>query len=640
MCGICGAFQISGAPRTVLEPDVLDRMVDAMQHRGPDDRGLHVSPGAALGARRLSVVDVEGGHQPFANEDQRTWAVQNGEIYNHETIRRQLATRGHRFLSRCDTEILPHLYEEEGPELVHRLRGMFGLAIWDQRRRRGLIVRDRLGIKPLYYARVGDLLLFASELKALLASGLVETRLDRGAIGAYLVFGFTPAPLTPLEGIRKLMPGERLIVEDGRVEVDRYWRYPVPAADESMTFEEAADGLLERLDESVRMRLMADVPLGSMLSGGLDSSLVTALMARATGEPVKTFSVGFCETGADNELEDARTVARHLGTDHHELELSFSEASVELDDLVWFLDEPLADLSSLGFLALSQLAVQHVTVALSGQGADELLGGYAKHRAATACAHWRRLPAPLRRAGEAAAARGPARARRIARTFAASNPVDRLLGMSSRLEPSVLATLFRDGGGVDAEAAARHAVAERLGDVADDPLPATLYIDGQLALVDDMLHYFDRASMAHSLEVRVPFLDHELVEFCATIPARHKIRRLETKAVLKHAARGLVPDRIIDKRKVGFFNSSVGGWFSAQAEGALQDYLLGRPLECGAILDEDETRRLVKQHVEGGGGVNPHLLLSILMLEVWLTTYVPRARSLPTPEPLPVRLPA
>jgi len=607
-------------------------MTDAMVHRGPNDRGVYVAPGVALGARRLSIVDLEGGHQPFASEEGDVWAVQNGEIYNHEALRRGLMRDGHRFRSRCDTEILPHLYEEHGTDLAKRLRGMFGIAVWDERRRRGLVVRDRLGIKPLYYTRVGNLLLFASELKALLASGLVEARLDRSAIGAFLVFGFTPAPLTPLEGVRKLMPGEQLIVGDGEVEVDRYWRYPEPVADESMTFEEAAGTLPERLDESVRMRLMSDVPLGSMLSGGLDSSLITALMARASSEPVKTFSVGFRESGNDNELSDARLVARELATDHQELQLSFSDTSIDLDDLVWFLDEPLADLSSLGFLALSRLAVQHVTVALSGQGADELLGGYAKHRAAVACAHWRRVPSSLRRLGESAAGRGPARARRVSRTLAAPDPVDRLLGMSSRLEPSVLSTLFHGDGALDAEATARLAVAERLGDVADDPLPATLFIDGQLALVDDMLHYFDRASMAQSLEVRVPFLDHEFVEFCAKIPARYKIRHLKTKAVLKHAASGLVPDRIVDKRKIGFFNSSVGAWFTAQTGGALQEYLLGRPLACGEILDETEVRRLVGRHVDGGGGVNPHLLLSILMLEVWLTTFLPRARAVSAPE--------
>jgi asparagine synthase (glutamine-hydrolysing) len=625
MCGICGAFQISGDPRPVLEPAVLDRMTDAMIHRGPNDRGQFSQHGVALGARRLSIVDVEGGHQPFSNEDETVWAVQNGELYNHDSIRRGLRRDGHVFRSRCDTEILPHLYEERATRFPNELRGMFGIAVWDARRRRGMLVRDRIGVKPLYYAIAGDLLLFGSELKAILASGLVAPELDHEAIGAYLVFGFMPAPLTPLRGVRKLMPGEMLVVEEGEMRLERYWHYPEPAESLGMTFEDAAAGLLERLEESVRMRLMSDVPLGSMLSGGLDSSLITALMAKNMSEPVKTFSVGFREAGGDNELADARTVASFLGTDHNELELSFSDAHVDLADLSWFIDEPVADLSSLGFLALSGLAAQHVTVALSGQGADELLGGYRKHRAAVICAKWNELPRGVRRAGEAAMGHGTASLRRASRTLAAAAADDRLLAMSSRLDPELMMNLFPGDLGVRGETAARAAVQERLGAATGNPLAVTLHIDGQLALVDDMLHYFDRASMAHSLEVRVPFLDHELVEFCAAIPTSHKIRRLQTKAVLKHAARGLVPKEIVHKRKIGFFNSSVDGWFAAQAEGALKEFLLDGPLASSQVLDEVQVQQLVRRHLDGTSPANPHLLLSILMLEVWLSTYVPRA---------------
>jgi asparagine synthase (glutamine-hydrolysing) len=638
MCGICGAFQLEGPRRRALEPATLERMNAAMVHRGPDDSGVYLADGVALGARRLSVVDVEGGHQPFANEDRSVWAVQNGELYNHAAIRERLWRDGHTLVSRCDTEILPHLYEQRGTAFPRDLRGMFGIAVWDGRRGRGVLARDRLGIKPLYYAEIDGLLLFASELKALLASGLVVPRLDHAAIVSYLTFGFTPAPLTPLQGVRKLMPGELLTVEDGEVVLERFWRYPEPVADTSLSLEDAAERLLELLDESVRMRLMSDVPLGAMLSGGLDSSLISALMARAMPEPVKTFSVGFRESGGDNELADAREVASCLGADHHELELSYSEQEVDLAELAWYLDEPLADLSSLGFLALSQLAKQHVTVALSGQGADELFGGYAKHRAAVMAAQWRRLPGPLRATGQLLAAHGPARARRASRTFAATNSVDRLLGMSSRLEPGVVDSLLRPEVAADGRTAARAAVESRLGDVPDDPLPATLFIDGQLALVDDMLHYFDRASMAHSLEVRVPFLDHVLVEYAVTIPAAHKIHRLQTKTVLKLAARGLVPDRIVDKRKIGFFNSAVGGWFNAQAEGVIGDFLLAPSPAVGELLDTAQLRRLVRQHVDGSAHVNPHLLLSILMLEVWLSTYLPRATAAPPPLREPARI--
>jgi asparagine synthase (glutamine-hydrolysing) len=332
-------------------------------------------------------------------------------------------------------------------------------------------------------------------------------------------------------------------------------------------------------------------------------------------DPVQTFSVGFAEAG--NELADAREVAALVGADHHELELSFAHDTVDLAELVWHLDEPLADLSALGFLALSQLARRHVTVALSGQGADELLGGYRNHRAAAVASAWLRLPAPLRRAGLGLGRIGPRRVRRVMETLAAPDTAGRAL--AGRLDPALRARLVRGPLAALDGSAARRAVLSRLAGVADDPLPATLYLDAQLGLVDDMLHYFDRASMAHSLEVRVPFLDHELVEACATIPPELKVRRLETKHVLKLAARGLVPDRIIDKPKVGFFNAAVDAWFRAQLSRASSDYLLG----TSDLLEPSAVQELL------AGDGNGHLLLRVLMLEVWLQTFLPRATSMP-----------
>jgi asparagine synthase (glutamine-hydrolysing) len=641
MCGICGVVQIGGEPRPVLAPGVLDRMTDAMTHRGPDDRGIYAGNGIALGVRRLSIVDVEGGHQPFANEDGRIWAIQNGELYNHTDLRRRLAAEGHRFRSRCDTEVIPHLYERAGTAFPEQLRGKFGIAVWDEPRRRAVLARDRLGVKPLYYARRGDLVVFASELKSLLASGLVEPELDYEAIDAYLTFGFVPAPRTPLAQVSKLLPGEQLVVEPSGIRLERYWAYPQPAPDSpALSRDQYAQGLLEQLEESVRLRLMSDVPLGAMLSGGLDSSLIVALMARNMSEPVKTFSVGFREDGDSNELADARHVASVFGTDHHELELSFTEQTVELAELVWYLDEPLADLSALGFLALSELAARHVTVALSGQGADELLGGYRKHQAASLVGAWNRLPRPARALSRSLAPHVPARFQRAARTLAAADPADRLLAMSGQLDESLRRRLLRhpltslDGG------AARRAVQLRVNGVADDPRPTTLYIDGQLALPDDMLHYFDRASMAHSLEVRVPFLDHHLVEYCARIPGGLKVRALKTKHVLKHAARGILPDRIIDKRKIGFFRGASAGWVRAQISEAFTDYLRAPSPRYTEFLDRHGVEELVSAHEHGTDTGHVQLLLAILMLEVWLTSYLPRALAEPAPGRELIRLPA
>jgi asparagine synthase (glutamine-hydrolysing) len=620
-------IQVRGEQRPeVIEPWRLDRMTDAMRHRGPNDRGTYMAPGVALGVRRLSIVDVERGHQPFSNEAGDVWAIQNGELYNHTEVRGVLERDGHVLHTNCDTEILPHCYERFGRALPRQLRGKFSFAVWDERRRRALVARDRVGVKPLYYAIAGDVLVFASELKSLLSSGLVSTELDLDAIDALLTLGFVPAPRTPLAAVSKLMPGHQLVIDDGAVAIEQYWAYPRPSVStDGLSRQDYGERLLAGLDEAVRLRLMSDVPLGAMLSGGIDSSLIVALMTRHMSEPVKTFSVGFAEDREGNELADARMVARHFGADHHELELSFRHDTVDLEELVWYLDEPVADLSALGFLALSELAAQHVTVALSGQGADELLGGYRKHRAAAIVEMWNRVPRIGRRAGSRIATHAPAGLRRAARTVAAENPVDRLVAMSGRVTPGLRERLFagaladRDGG------EPRRAIAARLDGVDAGPLATTLFLDAQLALVDDMLHYFDRASMAHSLEVRVPFLDHKLVEFCATIPPGLKVRRLQTKSILKDVARGVIPDRIIDKPKVGFFSGAVDGWFASQAQRAVGEYLLQPSPRYADLLDRAEVRRLVEQHSAAPADKDVQLLLSILMLEVWLSSFVPRA---------------
>ncbi len=621
MCGICGAFQVDGGPRPALDADVLDRMTDSMTHRGPDQRGTHIESGAALGARRLAIVDVEAGRQPMTNENGTVWAAQNGEIYNHAELRRGLERTGHRFRTRCDTEVIPHVYERHGVSFVDRLRGMFGIAVWDASSRRGVVARDRLGIKPMYYARAGDLLLFGSEMKAVLASGLIDDELDYEAIDAYLTLGFFPGPTTPLRAVRKLEPGHRIVIEGGRVEVERYWAYPTPSVVVGRSEADHRDEVRSLVDEAVRMRLMADVPLGAMLSGGLDSSLVVALMARHSSGPVKTFAVGFRED-PDSELGSARAVARALGTDHREVELSMNDPAPDLAELMWFMDEPVADLSQLGFHALSRLAREEVTVALSGQGADELFGGYPKHRAAALVGMARAAPSWLLGAGARALRHGPDPAVRMAGALAAKDPAERLLATSSRIDPALRAGLFRGPLAAGDGRAAYRAIARRMGGAGDDPLSASLYVDGQLALVDLMLHYFDRTSMSTSLEVRVPFLDHVVVEAAARIPSSLKVRRgRETKYILKEAARGLVPDWVIERRKVGFFHRTAASWIGRQAEGSLGRYLLRPDARTGEMLDPATIRSLVDGPSAGSG----HTVLAALMLEVWLSEYLPRA---------------
>jgi asparagine synthase (glutamine-hydrolysing) len=625
MCGICGAIQLSGEARPLLGGGALERMSEAMVHRGPDDNGIHRAAGVAIAARRLSIVDVEGGHQPFPNEGRSIWAIQNGELFNHDELRNRLRGQGHRFGSRCDTEVLPHLYEQHGVEFPGLLRGMFAIALWDDPNRCAVLVRDRLGIKPLYYAVRGDELVFASELKCLLASGAVSDELDYEAIDAYLTLGLFPGPATPLKQVRKLPPGHRVVVDASGMRVEQWWRYPEPAPVSNRSEDEWSELLLNELRESVRLRLMSDVPLGAMLSGGLDSSLIVALMSELASEPVKTFSVGFVGGQVRNELDDARVVASMYGTHHHELELG-TEDAIDLSELVWHLDEPLADLSALGFIALCELARRDVTVALSGQGADELLGGYRRHAAAAFAQRFSWLPDPIRVALRRAAPHLPVRFRRGLRTIGAADPADRYVALTGNIDAGLHRSLISGVmAGQDGRAAWR-AVAAHVDGTAE-PLSSVLALDAKIGLVDDMLHYFDRASMAHSLEVRVPFLDHEFVQLCSTIPSSLKVKDGVTKYLLKRAARGLVPDRLVDKPKVGFFNAEVGRWLSTDAGKDASDVLLDAGARYPEIIDRRTVTDLLMRYRDNPQTGDSHALLTVLMLELWLSTFLPRAKQ-------------
>jgi asparagine synthase (glutamine-hydrolysing) len=624
MCGIAGAFAIDGLPGPPLDREVIQRMTEIMRHRGPDDAGFAEGNGMSLGARRLSIIDVEGGHQPLSNESGDVWAVQNGEIYNHAELCNELWADGHAFRSRCDTEVLPHLYERDGARLCERLHGTFAVAVWDTRQRRGILARDRLGVKPLYYAAVDGVVVFGSELKSVIASGLVSDELDPEALAAYLMLGYVPGPMTPLKDVRKVMPGERLVIGGGTVRNESYWRYPAPDPDPGPSVQEWAERLRSELADAVRMQLMSDVPLGAMLSGGLDSSLLVALMARHSDGSVKTFAIGFHGVGEANELSDARRVAGELGTEHHEIELSLAGPDDAVERLAWHMDEPVRSLSALGFLALSDLAAPEVTVALSGQGADELFGGYRKHRVASLAATWDRLPAAVRAPIAAAGRRGPGDIRRLAVALQARDPVSRLMASSGLLRPDLREGLFSGALAEQADAARRAAARHLEGAATATPLAALLHLDGQLGLVDDMLHYFDRASMAHSLEVRVPFLDHRLVETCARMPDAVKVRGRKTKHVLRVAAKGLVPDFVFDKPKLGFFSGSTRAWLAA-GDGAVVDRVLLSPdARYAEILD----RSMIEQQISdwrAGAGDRSQFLLAMVMLEVWLSTYLGRA---------------
>jgi asparagine synthase (glutamine-hydrolysing) len=612
MAGICGVFQIAGSPRPPIEREVLMRMADVLAHRGPHASAISVDDSVALGIR-LRREDGDERDHPYSNDDRSVRCVADGELYDD---------------GRNALEAVPELYERFGLEFPKQLRGKFAIGLWDARNRRALLVRDRLGLKPLYFAIVDDLVVFGSELKSVLASGLIPAELDYETIDAYLSLGYTPTPRTVLKAVKKLSPGCRLVADAVGVRVERYWEFPKPDPRFGIDERDFADQLLAALDESVRLHLRGDDQAAAVLSGGLDSSFVVALLARNTTKPVKTFTVGFAEAGEHNEIPDARFVSETYGCEHHQLELSQRDPGVDLSTLVWHLDDPLADLSPLGLLALSALASREVSAVFSGQGSDQLFGGYRKHSAASIAAIYKRLPGATTAMRVVPSRAIPGRFARAVETLAAGDPASRLIAMSGRASSDLRRRLARNElAALDGKSGER-IIRSRLNGVPDEPVAATLYLDAQLELVDDMLHYFDRATMAHALEVRAPFLDHEFVELTATIPASLKVKRLRNKHVLRLAAEGVLPPRVIsdkEKRKIGFFHSAVDSWFRAQVSGAVKEYLLKDELASADFLDQAELQRVVRRHLAGGENENTYGLFAILMLEVWLSSYLPRA---------------
>jgi asparagine synthase (glutamine-hydrolysing) len=625
MCGICGIASTDPRQRP-LDMPTLAAMTSAIEHRGPDEAGHAIHPGVALGMRRLSIIDVAGSQQPVATEDDQVTAVFNGEIFNFPELRSELAGKGHRLATHGDSETIVHLYEEHGPEFVRRLRGMFAIALWDKPRRRLVLARDRMGVKPLYYASTPGGLAFASEVKALLAGGVVRAELDPLGAELFLAHGFVPGPYTLFAGVRKLDPASLMVFEDGRIVEQRpYWNpWEEGPPRQAGPWEDEQERLLDLLRESVRARMISDVPLGVMLSGGLDSSLITALMAEQSSRPVQTFSIGFTEDEV-SELGDAEQVAQRFGTDHHALLTSAADHVDLLDEAIWHLEGPIADVSCLGFILLSRLAREHVTVALSGQGADELLGGYRKHEiAAMAAMAQRWVPGPARRL-TAAAARRPVRRSTLARgvlALATDDPVERLLAMSRVLQPGERAALLRpEFMHPAAEDEIAGVVRANLPPVAMSPLGETLHLDTRVALVDNMLLYFDKMSMAASLEVRVPFLDHDVVSFCSRLPDSRRVWRMRRKELLKRASRGLVDDRIIDKPKKGFFHEGLGAWLTYHRDALVRETLLEGPaLDRGmyqrqAVLDLVERAKLDDKKAS-------QRLFSLLALERWMLMFV------------------
>jgi asparagine synthase (glutamine-hydrolysing) len=614
VCGICGLASRSGA----VDPERLRAMSAMLVHRGPDSDGQLVDGPAGLAARRLSIIDLETGDQPIANEEGTVHVIQNGEIYNYRELRAGLELAGHRFATRSDTEVLVHLYEEHGEAFAERLRGMFAVAIWDAPRRRLVLARDPFGIKPLYYRVGADGLAFASELRA-----LPRGEIDFDALEAFLAFNSIPGPYSIFRDVRKLPPGHLLVWESGEARVSRFARpAPVPASGVRHEDEdELAEELRARLRDSVRAHLIADVPVGVLLSGGVDSSALVALAAQESSEPVHTFSIGFEERSFD-ELNDARAVAQQYGTRHEELVLR-PDAARLLPALADAFDEPFADSSALPTYLVSELAARHVKVALSGEGGDELFGGYYTYAADLLALRFGRL-APLARPlverlpSSSRKASFDYRAKRFVRG-AGLPPLERHHAWKEIFSPDARAELLGRAPSFDPVDLLRARYAETEG---AELLARLQDVDLGLYLVDDLLVKTDRASMAHSLEARVPYLDPLVAGLAQALPTRLKVSGLRKKRLLRKAAAPLLPRRIVYGRKRGF-SIPAAAWLRGELEPFARDVLSAETMRRQAFFRPEPVERLLDRHVAGKEDLSRQLW-GLLAFTLWYERHVER----------------
>lgn len=627
MCGING-IAYSGRSGRQVNPRVLEKMRDIVFHRGPDDGGLFVEGNIGLGHRRLSIVDVAHGHQPMFNQDRSCVIVYNGEIYNHADRRGDLIAKGHKFQTHCDTETILHLYEEYGEDCVEYLRGMFAFAIWDKRKNELFIARDRFGVKPLYYYLddQGNLF-FGSEIKTILEAGAVKPEINYNALPDQLANHGTSLDETLFRGVKRLLAGHTLRWNDGRVATRRYWDIRFEPKHDDLSDVEFVDEWREKFRESVRLRLMADVPLGMFLSGGIDSSAIAAMMSGMVDGPIKTFSVGFSEREA-NELEYARVVAQAYKTDHHEITITPEQFFEALPRLVWHEDEPIGFTASVPLYFVSKLAQEHVKVVLTGEGSDEILAGYGRYQKALTLLSY----------GEKYESYTPGFLRDVVKGGVATLPgaVGRKLNRTFLSREADIENLFFDNFSVFPKAMqARLLSADtkaRIAELnpyrphqhwldqtdAEDLLDKLLYVDTKTYL-HELLMKQDQMSMAASIESRVPFLDHELVEFTAKMPEKMKLRGKTTKWILREAMRGILPAEILNRPKMGF-PVPIGSWFRNAFSGIVDEYVLSERSLARGIFDSAYVRRLVAEH--NAGENHDERLWSLVNFEIWQRQFI------------------
>ncbi len=634
MCGICGIVNFKGEP---ISKEVLGRMGEVLRHRGPDDEGMYINAKCqmsnvkcqiGLGHRRLSIIDLDTGHQPMFNEDGTVWIVFNGEIYNFQDLKSNLEKKGHKFSTRSDTEVIIHLYEEYGSDCLGFLRGMFALAIWDEKKGRLFLARDRVGQKPLCYTEHQGQFIFASELKAILQVPNVPREVNLEALHHYLTYQYVPTPLTMFKGIKKLPPAHFLIWEKGQVRIERYWELSFQSG-MIRSEEDCREGVRALFEEAVKLRLVSDVPLGAFLSGGVDSTAVVGMMSRLSNRPVKTFSIGF-EEKAYNELKFAQMAAKHFKTEHHEFMVR-PEALKILPKLIWHYNEPFADSSAIPTFYVAEKTREYVTVALNGDGGDESFAGYPRYRAVKLAEHYQCLPVWLREKlirkwAEKLPSSFEAKTfrRRLKRFLEAISlsPERRYAHWVSFFDERMKEELYSSSmkraiEGIDSFTHLENVYGEADG---SNFLDKTLYVDMRTYLPDDLLVKVDIATMANSLEARSPFLDHKLMEFAASIPSHLKLKGLTGKYILKKSLRGLLPPPIRRRSKMGF-GVPISHWFRNELKDYLSEVLLSETSLKRGYFQEGYIRQLLNEHCQGSCD-HGHRLWALLNLELWQRMFI------------------
>ena len=623
MCGICGIYNVqSGEP---VSQELVEQMTGLISHRGPDDCGAYLEGNVGLGFARLSIIDLSGGHQPMCNETRDIWIVFNGEIWNYKALRAELIAKGHQFRTNSDTETIIHAYEEYGLGCVARLHGMFGFAIWDSPRKRLLLARDRVGKKPLYYTRVDGNLIFASEIKSLLRHPQVKRQADVQALADFLSVRYVPGPATLFANIYKVLPGHWLLCEKDTLREECYWDFTFGNT-ERRPVEEHIQGIRQHIHRAVEERLMADVPLGAILSGGVDSSIITGIMSQLMDQPVKTFAVGF-DTPGFSELPYARLVSDHFGTEHHELIVRCSDLSEYWPLLTWHRDEPVSEPSDLGMYLISKLARQHVKVVLTGEGGDELFAGYPKYVVDWLARYYHLFPTPLRdQVILPAIDRLPYSMRKIkmaARALSQPTPQRWMCWFgvfNGPLKENLLSSSTKASIDSDSSHAFRRWLEKN---PQRDDLSSMLYLDTKIWLPDNLLMKGDKMTMAASLEARVPLLDYHLIEYAASIPSNIKIKPFQAKYLLKRAYADFLPQAILTRKKMGF-NVPIGSWFQGDQRNLISRLLLSERARSRGFLNNEYVARLLRDHLQGRTEYGAQLFI-LASLELWFRVFIDSA---------------